>query len=118
MRSARSALRGLYWPGRGRRRVRSGDCGNATVEAMTDEIKAVEFVAEIRQVKTMADHTANWVLNVPEYCQEQSAEMLKHHGFQVRGVLEFIQVLTDEQKQNGEQIDGRTARNPLGVDSG
>ncbi len=83
-----------------------------------DKIKAVEFVAEVRQVKTMADHTCNWVLNAPEYCGEQSAEMLKHQGWQVRGVLEFIQVLTDEQEQNGKQINERTARNPLGVDSG
>jgi hypothetical protein len=85
---------------------------------MADEVRAVEFVAEVRQVKTMADHTSNVMLNFPEYCTEQAAECLKHHGWQVRGVLEFIQVLTNDQKQNGEQTNERTAINPLGVDRG
>jgi hypothetical protein len=35
------------------------------------EIMAVELRAELRQIKTMADHTVNIVLNVPEDCKEQ-----------------------------------------------
>lgn len=54
---------------------------------MTDEIKAVEFVAEVRQVKTMADHTVNVTLNLPEYCGDQSAWFLKYHGSQVRCIV-------------------------------
>lgn len=57
---------------------------------MGDEVKAVEFVAEIRQVKTMADHTVNVTLNLPEYCIDQVSELLKHHGWQVQGVIEFV----------------------------
>ena len=37
---------------------------------------AIEFEAELRQVKSMADGTCNIVLNVPEYCLEQSQTML------------------------------------------
>ena len=72
---------------------------------MSDDVKAVEFVAEIRQVKTMADHTANWVLNVPEYCVTQSAEVLKHHGWQVRGVIEFVsqEILRNSNETETEQ---------------
>ena len=32
---------------------------------------AVEFEAEMRQVKSMADGTYNITINVPEYCLEQ-----------------------------------------------
>jgi hypothetical protein len=42
---------------------------------MPDPI-AVEFDAEMRQIKTMADGTCNIVLNVPEYCIEQVRVML------------------------------------------
>jgi hypothetical protein len=37
---------------------------------------AVEFEAEMRQVKSMADGTYNVVLNVPEYCLPQVKEMM------------------------------------------
>ena len=37
---------------------------------------AVEFEAEMRQVKSMADGTYNIVLNVPEYCLPQVREMM------------------------------------------
>ena len=43
---------------------------------MEDEIKAVEIDAEIRQIKSMADHTFSIVLNVPEYCLPQMREMM------------------------------------------
>jgi len=36
---------------------------------------AVEFEAEMRQVKSMADGTYNIVLNVPEYCLPQVQTM-------------------------------------------
>lgn len=53
---------------------------------MADEIKAVEFVAEIRQVKTMADHTVNVILNLPENCVQQAAWFMQHQGDMVRSV--------------------------------
>jgi hypothetical protein len=37
---------------------------------------AIEFDAEMRQVKSMADGTYNIVLNVPEYCLPQVKEMM------------------------------------------
>ena len=37
---------------------------------------AVEFEAEMRQVKSMADGTYNVVLNVPEYCLPQVQTMM------------------------------------------
>jgi hypothetical protein len=37
---------------------------------------AVEFEAEVRQVKSMADGTYNIVLNVPEYCLPQVQTMM------------------------------------------
>jgi len=35
------------------------------------DLRAVEFEAEMRQIKSMADGTYNIVLNVPEYCLPQ-----------------------------------------------
>jgi hypothetical protein len=43
---------------------------------MNPEPIAVEFEAELRQVKSMADGTYNIVLNVPEYCLSQVQTML------------------------------------------
>lgn len=42
---------------------------------MSDPV-AVEFEAELRQVKSMADSTYNIVLNVPEYCLPQVQTMM------------------------------------------
>ena len=43
---------------------------------MAEAIKAVEFEAELRQIKTMADNTFNLTLNIPEYCLPQVKEMM------------------------------------------
>ena len=53
------------------------------------EVKAVEFEAEIRQVKTMADKSVNLVVNLPEYCQPQAAEFMKHIGEMAAVVVAF-----------------------------
>lgn len=37
---------------------------------------AVDFEAELRQVKSMADGTYNITINVPEYCLEQVQTMM------------------------------------------
>lgn len=43
---------------------------------MSDAI-AVKFIAEVRQTKTMADHTYNVTLNLPEMHGEEAAWFLK-----------------------------------------
>ena len=55
---------------------------------MTD-VKAVEFEAEVRPAKQMADRTHNILLNVPEYCIDQALEMQKHTGELVKVVIVF-----------------------------
>jgi hypothetical protein len=45
-------------------------------EGRLAETVAVEFEAEMRQVKSMADGTYNLVLNVPEYCLPQVQTMM------------------------------------------
>ncbi len=63
---------------------------------VSDDVKAVEFVAEIRQVKTMADHTVNVTLNLPEYCGEPSAWFMLHHGMEVKGIVVIYTLETNE----------------------
>lgn len=56
------------------------DLGNVTAKDESDLASeapvAVEFEAEMRQVKSMADGTYNIVLNVPEYCLAQVQSMM------------------------------------------
>lgn len=55
---------------------------------------AVEFEAELRQVKSMADGTYNITINVPEYCLEQVQAMM---GW----LKELVQiVMVSDQKGN------------------
>lgn len=49
----------------------------------------VVFEAEIRQVKSMTDHTFNLVLNLPEYSAEQAAQLLKSIGDYARVALQI-----------------------------
>lgn len=51
------------------------------------QIKAVEFEAELRQIRSMSDHTYNVVLNVPEYCLPQVKEMMGWLAEQVKVVI-------------------------------
>ena len=51
------------------------DAANDEVR-LEENVKAVEFEAELRQVKSMADHTYNLTLNIPEYCLPQVKEMM------------------------------------------
>lgn len=50
-------------------------------------VKAVEFEAEVRQVKTMADGSVSIYLNLPEHCREQAKVIMDWHHLVVRGVL-------------------------------
>lgn len=86
---------------------------------MSDEaaIVAVEFVAEIRQVKTMADHTVNVTLNLPEYCKGQAAWFMQHQGDMVISTS-LLQSVTDDKEQHKPQTNKRAARNPIDVVGG
>ena len=54
---------------------------------MAEAIKAVEFEAELRQVKSMADRTYNVTLNVPEYCLPQVKELMGWLANEVKVVI-------------------------------
>ncbi len=43
---------------------------------MAEAIKAVEFEAEVWQVKSRADHTYSLTLIIPEYCLSQAKELM------------------------------------------
>ena len=45
---------------------------------------AIEAVAEVRQVKTMADFTLNVTLNIPENCKEQAKKLIDWQGKMIR----------------------------------
>ena len=51
------------------------------------EIRAVEIRAELRQIKTMVDGSANITLNIPEDCREQVKKMLDWLGLEVKAVM-------------------------------
>ena len=56
---------------------------------MTDKVKAIEFEAEVRQVKSMADGSVNVTLNLPEYCMPQAKVMLDWLREQVICVMQL-----------------------------
>ena len=64
------------------------------------KINAVEIVAEIRQVRTMADGSINVIMNLPETCLEQAKVLLGWHHLAVRGVLA---VEKDEDGESGKR---------------
>jgi len=54
---------------------------------MDNEVKAVEFEAELRQIKSMADGSYNIIINVPEYGLEQVQAIMGWIKNQVKVVL-------------------------------
>ena len=67
---------------------------------MSDNVKAVEIRAELRQIKTMADGSVNIVLNLPEDCLEQAKVMMDWHHLELYGVLALERLDT---LSNGEK---------------
>jgi len=59
-----------------------------------NEIKAVEIRAELRQIKTMVDGSANIVLNIPEDCREQVKIMMDWHNLELYGVISNVRLDT------------------------
>jgi hypothetical protein len=57
---------------------------------VSDNVKAVEIRAELRQIKTMADGTVNVVLNLPEDCKEQVKVMLDWLGYELVSVVTLL----------------------------
>lgn len=55
------------------------------------DVKAVEAIAEVRQVKTMADRSINVTLNIPEPYKQQAKLLIDWQGFMVR----LVAVLED-----------------------
>lgn len=58
-----------------RRRAEAGALGSPV---------AIEAIAEVRQVKTMADYTVTVSLNFPETCKEQAKQFIDWQGKMVR----------------------------------
>ena len=52
-----------------------------------ERVKAVEIRAELRQIKTMADHSVSLILNLPEDCTEQVKVLLDWLGDEVGVVM-------------------------------
>jgi hypothetical protein len=53
------------------------------------EPKSIEFYCLIKQVKSMADHSYNVTINLPEYCSDQAGQLLKLIDTFCKGVLVF-----------------------------
>lgn len=54
------------------------------------KVSAVEIRAEVRQVKSMVDHTYNVTLNIPEDCIEQVKVLMGWIGEEVKAVIEKV----------------------------
>lgn len=59
----------------------------ASAGAGGEEVKAIEFEAEVRQIKSMADGTYNLVLNLPENMLPQTKALMGWLLQIVKGVL-------------------------------
>jgi len=57
---------------------------------MTEPV-AVEFMAEIRQTKNMADHTYNVTLNLPENHGDQASWFLKNQLSLVKVIAVIVE---------------------------
>lgn len=51
------------------------------------DVKAIEVRAEVRQIKTMADGSANVTLNLGEDCKEQTKKLLDWLGLEIKAVI-------------------------------
>ena len=78
------------------------------------DIKAIEFVAEVRQIKTMADGSVTVLLNMGEDCREQAKVFLDWHHSAVRGVLEILTDFDNETKKETEGNSPKVGRRRIG----
>lgn len=86
---------------------------------MSDDaaIVAVEYVGQVWDVKTMADHTYRVTFVLPEYCADQAAWFLKHHHDMVRSVSHLESLIKldnetpkEEAERSGSRVDSRRVR--------
>jgi len=61
-------------------------------------MEAIRFDAEVRQIRSMADHTFNVILNVPEYNVEQVQEMMTMLGDMVAVAMIEVSENQEEEK--------------------
>ncbi len=61
-----------------------------------NEVKAAEFHAEVRQVKSMVDHTFNVTLNFPEDMIEVTQHFMECIGLEVTGAIVFVEREVDK----------------------
>jgi len=73
--------------------------------AKLSPVVAVDFEAELRQVKTMADGTVNVTLNLPEYCLAHAQTMMAWVGKGVRVVAEVQDDVLEEKPATPADID-------------
>jgi hypothetical protein len=62
----------------------------------------IRFDAELRSIKSMADHTFNVILNIPEYNIEQVQQMMTMLGDMV--AVAMVKVSEDKQKEYGGRL--------------
>ena len=72
---------------------------------MTDPV-AVEFVAEVRQVKTMVDKTINITLNLPEMCRPAAQWFMAHQSDMIKAVC-VIEDKSDKSRTVNESHQNR-----------
>ena len=56
---------------------------------MSELIKAMEIEFEIVEVKSMVDRSTNVKINIPEYCQNQALEIMRHVKELCKAVIQF-----------------------------
>lgn len=53
-------------------------------------VRAIEIRAEVRQIKTMVDHSVNVTLNLPEECIPQAQKLMEWIGLEIHAVIENV----------------------------
>ena len=64
------------------------------------DIKAIEFVAEVRQIRGMVDGSVNVTLNLPEHMMDQAKVLLGWHHRAVRGMLTVQDIKNKDDGEN------------------
>ena len=66
--------------------------------------EAIRFDAEVRQIRSMADHTFNVILNVPEYNIDQVKRMMDLMNDMVAVAMVEVSGEKDESKEYGGRL--------------
>lgn len=71
-------------------------------------VEVVEFECIMRQVKSMADHSINVTINLPEYQIDKASALMKHIDGFSRGA--FVFEIIDKQQESIDAIRTRPER--------